>query len=154
MIQKGITLTQFIIEDQRNAKGATGDFSVLLSDVITACKTISHLVSRGGLGADADDPKDYLERAASDSMIKSAIWTGHLAGLSSKAVDGMTPIPAKYPRGKYLLVFDPLNGSGNLDINFMSGTIFSILRAPVGRRRRARRPGRPLTAGRADPARL
>jgi fructose-1,6-bisphosphatase len=62
----------------------------------------------------------------------------------------MTPIPAKYPRGKYLLAFDPLNGSGNLDINFMSGTIFSILRAPVGRRKVTAKdflqPGREMVA--------
>ena len=133
MIRERITLTQFIIEDQRSAAGATGDFSVLLSDIVTACKAISHLVSRGGLGADAADPRIYLERAASDSMIKSNIWTGRLAGMSSKPVDGMTPIPVRYPRGKYLLLFDPLNGSGNLDINFMSGTIFSVLRAPADR---------------------
>lgn len=135
MFKERITLTQFIIEEQRSVKGASGDFSVLLNDIVTACKSIVHLVSRGGLGADAADPRKYLERAASDSMIKSTIWTGRLAGMSSKSVDGMTPIPAKYPRGKYLLVFDPLNGSGNLDINFMSGTIFSVLRAPVGRKK-------------------
>jgi fructose-1,6-bisphosphatase len=92
-------------------------------------------VSRGGLGAAAAAQRMYLERAASDSMIKSTIWTGRLAGMSSKSVDGMTPIPARYPRGKYLLAFDPLNGSGNLDINFMSGTIFSVLRAPAGRKK-------------------
>jgi fructose-1,6-bisphosphatase I len=150
MIRERITLTQFIIEDQRSAKGASGDFSVLLSDIVTACKTISHQVSRGGFGADAADPRAYLERAASDSMIKSTIWTGRLAGMSSKSVDGMTPIPAKYPRGKYLLAFDPLNGSGNLDINFMSGTIFSIMRAPVGRRKVTAKdflqPGREMVA--------
>lgn len=135
MIQERVTLTQFIIEEQRAAKGASGDFSVLLNDIVTACKTISHLVSRGGLGAHSEDPRVYLERAAHDAIANATIWTGRLAGMSSKAVDAITAIPAKYPRGKYLLAFDPLNGSGNLDINFMSGTIFSVLRAPVGKRR-------------------
>jgi fructose-1,6-bisphosphatase I len=128
------TLTQFIIEEQRHVKGATGDFSVLLNDIATACKSISHAVSRGCLGADAEDPQIYLERAANDFIVKSNVWTGRLAGMASEDADGITPIPAKYPRGKYLLVFDPLNGSGNLDINFMTGTIFSVLRAPTGKK--------------------
>jgi fructose-1,6-bisphosphatase I len=128
------TLTQFIIEEQRRVKGATGDFSVLLSDIATACKSISHAISRGCLGAEAEDPQIYLERAANDFIIKSNIWTGRLAGMASESIEGITPIPAKYPRGKYLVVFDPLNGSGNLDINFMTGTIFSVLRAPAGKK--------------------
>ncbi|MDP2822302.1 MAG: class 1 fructose-bisphosphatase, partial [Sulfuritalea sp.] len=150
MIEERTTLTQVIIEEQRRVKGASGDFSVLLNDIVTACKTISHLVSRGGLGADAEDPQTYLERVASDAIVKSTIWTGRLAGMSCKSLDGMTPIPARYPRGKYLLLFDPLNGSGNLDINFMSGTIFSVLRAPAGKRKATARdflqPGNQLVA--------
>ena len=134
MVKERITLTQFIIEEQRRAKDARGDFSVLLNDIVTACKTISHRISRGGLGAEDEDLRLYLERASSDSIIESTQRTGRLAGLSSKVVDAMTPIPAQYSRGNYLLVFDPLNGSGNLDINFMSGTIFSVLRAPDGKR--------------------
>ncbi|OHC66781.1 MAG: fructose-bisphosphatase [Rhodocyclales bacterium RIFCSPLOWO2_02_FULL_63_24] len=135
MIRERITLTQFIIEEQRRVKDARGDFSVLLNDIVTACKTISHRVSRGGLGADDVDLRVYLERAACDAIVESTLRTGRLAGISSKTADGVTPIPAKYPRGNYLLVFDPLNGSGNLDINFMSGTIFSVLRAPVGKKK-------------------
>ena len=128
------TLTQFIIEEQRRVKGATGDFSALLNDVATACKSISHAVSRGCLGAGAEDPQIHLERLANDYIVKSNIWTGRLSAMASEATDGITEIPAKYPRGKYLLVFDPLNGSGNLDINFMTGTIFSVLRAPAGKK--------------------
>ena len=131
MFKERITLTQFIIEEQRRVKDARGDFSVLLNDIVTACKTISHRVSRGGLGADDEDLRAYLERAASDAIVESTVRTGRLAGISSKAVEGITPVPAKYPSGNYLLLFDPLNGSGNLDINFMSGTIFSVLRAPA-----------------------
>lgn len=128
------TLTQFIIEEQRRVKGATGDFSVLLNDIATACKSISHAISRGCLGAESEDPQIYLERAANDFIIKSNIWTGRLAGMASESIEGITPIPTKYPKGKYLVVFDPLNGSGNLDINFMTGTIFSVLRAPAGKK--------------------
>ena len=144
------TLTQFIIEEQRRVKGATGDFSALLNDVATACKSISHAVSRGCLGADAEDPQIHLERAANDYIVKSNVWTGRLAGMASEAIQGITPIPAKYPLGKYLLVFDPLNGSGNLDINFMTGTIFSVLRAPAGKKETTAadflQPGRQMAA--------
>jgi fructose-1,6-bisphosphatase I len=128
------TLTQFIIEEQRRVKGATGDFSALLNDVATACKSISHSISRGCLGSGPEDPQMFLERAANDYIIKSNNWTGRLAGMASEEIEDITPIPAQYPRGKYLLVFDPLNGSGNLDINFLTGTIFSVLRAPAGKK--------------------
>ncbi|MBI4986410.1 MAG: class 1 fructose-bisphosphatase [Rhodocyclales bacterium] len=127
------TLTQFIIEEQRRVKGASGDFSALLQDIATACKSISHAISRGCLGADSEDPQIYLERAAADAIVKSNVWTGRLAGMASENEKDFIAIPDKYPRGKYLLVFDPLNGSGNIDINFLTGTIFSVLRAPPGK---------------------
>jgi fructose-1,6-bisphosphatase I len=128
------TLTQFIIEEQRRVKGATGDFSALLNDIATACKSISHSISRGCLDADAEDPQIHLERASNDFIMKSNVWTGRLAGMASEDNEGITTIPVKYPRGKYLLVFNSLNGSGNLDINFLTGTIFSVLRAPAGKK--------------------
>ena len=138
MQEERVTLTQFIIDEQRKAEGATGDFSALLNDIATASKTISHAISRGCLGSHGEDPKIFLEKFAHDAMIKGDIWAGHLAGIASEATEGIMPIPDEYPRGKYLLIFDPLNGSGNLDINFMTGTIFSVLRAPD--------PSRPATA--------
>ncbi len=128
------TLTQFIIEEQRRVKGATGDFSALLNDVATACKSIAHAVSRGCLGSGSDDPQIFLERAAHEYIVNSNIWTGRLGGMASEDDPDIKAIPVRYPRGKYLLVFDPLNGSGNLDINFMTGTIFSVLRAPAGKK--------------------
>jgi len=134
MIEEQTTLTQFIIEEQRRAAGATGAFSVLLTDIVTACKAISYAVSRGGLGADAEHPQVHLERIANDAIVKANVWTGRLAGIASESVDDIIRIPERYPVGKYLLTVDPLNGAGNLDINFMSGTIFSLYRAPGGKR--------------------
>ncbi len=125
-----ITLTQFIIEEQRQFPEATGDFSGLLNDIATACKVIANAVGRGVLAASGENLQKHLETTANEVMLKSNVWAGHLAGLASQEMNGIQSIPAKYPRGKYLLLFDPLNGSGNLDINFMVGTIFSILRAP------------------------
>jgi fructose-1,6-bisphosphatase len=65
-------------------------------------------------------------------MLDSCDWGGYLAGMVSEEMEAPYPIPAQYPRGRYLLVFDPLDGSSNLDVNVTVGTIFSVLRAPEG----------------------
>jgi fructose-1,6-bisphosphatase I len=73
-----------------------------------------------------------LDVITNDIFIQSTEWGGHLAGMASEEMDEIYPIPAKYPRGKYLLTFDPLDGSSNIDVNISVGTIFSILRCPDG----------------------
>jgi fructose-1,6-bisphosphatase I len=135
------TLTQFIIEEQRHAK-ASGDFTGLLNDIATACKVIANAVSKGALagvlgthGGQGDsvnvqgEVQKKLDVISNDVMISSNQWAGHLAGMASEEMDDILPIPAQYPKGKYLLVFDPLDGSSNIDANISVGTIFSILRA-------------------------
>jgi len=137
----GTTLTQFIIEEQRRIPGATGDFTSLLNDVVTACKKIACAVNRGGLigilgSADTEnvqgETQKKLDIISNDVMVNSLEWTGHLAGMASEEMDDPLPIPAQYPKGKYLILFDPLDGSSNIDVNVSVGTIFSILRAPEG----------------------
>ncbi|HWS03176.1 MAG TPA: class 1 fructose-bisphosphatase [Gammaproteobacteria bacterium] len=137
----GTTLTQFIIEEQRRIPGATGDFTSLLNDVLTACKKIACAVNRGGLigilgSADTEnvqgETQKKLDIISNDVMVSSLEWTGHLAGMASEEMDDPLPIPAMYPKGKYLILFDPLDGSSNIDINVSVGTIFSILRCPEG----------------------
>ena len=137
----GTTLTQFIIEEQRRIPGATGDFTSLLNDVVTACKKIACAVNRGGLigilgsaGSEnvQGETQKKLDIISNDVMINSLEWTGHLAGMASEEMDDPLPIPAMYPKGKYLILFDPLDGSSNIDVNVSVGTIFSILRAPEG----------------------
>jgi fructose-1,6-bisphosphatase I len=73
-----------------------------------------------------------LDIITNDIMVQSLEWTGHLAGMASEEMEELLTIPANYPRGKYLILFDPLDGSSNIDINVSVGTIFSILRAPEG----------------------
>lgn len=137
----GVTLTQFIIEEQRRIPGATGDFTSLLNDILTACKKIACAVNRGGLigilgSADTEnvqgETQKKLDIISNDVMVNSLEWTGHLAGMASEEMDHPLPIPSLYPKGKYLILFDPLDGSSNIDINVSVGTIFSILRAPEG----------------------
>lgn len=129
------------MEEQRSVQGATGDFTGLLNDIVTACKTISHLTNRGGLidvlgtaGTEnvQGESQKKLDVISNDAMVKSMEWTGHLAAMASEEVDEIIPIPKQHPRGKYLLLFDPLDGSSNIDVNITVGTIFSVLRCPEG----------------------
>jgi fructose-1,6-bisphosphatase I len=139
MSDNGKSVIQFIVEEQRANPGATGDLSGLLSDIVSACKTISHQVGRiglSGMGGYADsenvqgETQKKLDVISNEVMIDHLKWTGHLAAMASEENEEIIQIPARYPKGKYLICFDPLDGSGNIDINFSVGTIFSILRAP------------------------
>jgi len=130
-----ITLTQFINEEQRQIEGATGDFTGLLNDIAIASKTIANAIGKGALLATGKDLNAKLETLANEVMLQAGIGTGHLAAMASEDMPGISQIPAGQTRGKYLLSFDPLNGSGNLDINFQTGTIFSIFRAPDPKRK-------------------
>jgi fructose-1,6-bisphosphatase I len=136
-MHNGTTITQFIIEEQRRIAGATGDFTSLLNDIVTACKVISHYVNHGALvgvlgsaGSEniQGETQKKLDILSNEVFIKSNEWAGHLAAMASEEMDEIYPIPAGKPRGKYLLTFDPLDGSSNIDVNVSVGTIFSILR--------------------------
>lgn len=134
-------LIQFIIEEERHIAGATGDFTDLLDDIMIACKKIAHAVNKGALigvlgsaGSEniQGETQKKLDVITNDIFIAENEWGGHLAAMASEEMDEIYPIPAKYPKGKYLLTFDPLDGSSNIDVNISVGTIFSILRCPAG----------------------
>ena len=136
-----VTLTQFIIEQQRGLPDASGTFSMLLNNIVTACKKISHLVNRGNLvgvlgSAGSENVQGEVQKKldiiTNDIMVNALNWTGHLAGMASEEVDDIITIPAQYPKGKYLALFDPLDGSSNIDVNLAVGTIFSIIRCREG----------------------
>jgi fructose-1,6-bisphosphatase I len=135
------SLIQFIIEEQRQVPKASGDFTGLLSDVISACKQIAHDVNKGALigvlgsaGSEniQGETQKKLDIITNEVFIKANEWSGHLAGMASEEMDDIYEIPKQYPRGKYLITFDPLDGSSNIDVNISVGTIFSILRCPEG----------------------
>jgi fructose-1,6-bisphosphatase I len=136
-----VTLTQFIIEQQRELPGVSGTFSLLLNEVVTACKQISHRVNRGALidvlgDADSENIQGEVQKKldiiTNDIMVDALNWNGHLAGMASEEVDDIITIPEQYPKGKYLALFDPLDGSSNIDVNLAVGTIFSIIRCREG----------------------
>ncbi len=133
------TLTRYTIEAEHRHPGSTGDFSGLLNAVATAVKIISNQVSRGTLvgalgSAGAESSRGEVPKKlgliSNEVMLGETEWTGHLAAMASEEMEGIYPVPATNRRGKYLLVFDPLDGSSNLDANMPAGTIFSILRIP------------------------
>ncbi|MET0094172.1 MAG: class 1 fructose-bisphosphatase [Sedimenticola sp.] len=138
-MHNGTTITQFIIEEQRHIEGATGDFTSLLNDIVTACKVISNMVNKGELigvlgSAESEnvqgETQKKLDIITNEVFLKSNEWAGHLSAMASEEMDEIYEIPSQYPRGKYLLTFDPLDGSSNTDVNVSVGTIFSILRCP------------------------
>ncbi len=133
------TLTRYTIETEHRHEGSTGDFSGLLNAVATAVKVISNQVNRGaligalgsaGLENVQGEVQKKLDVISNEIMIGETEWAGHLAAMASEELEDIYPIPASYQRGKYLLAFDPLDGSSNIDANVSVGTIFSILRSP------------------------
>ncbi len=133
------TLAQFIIEERRRAPAATGDFDALITDIALACKAIALRVAQGVLVENDDtarhrnvhgEEQQPLDVAANDIVLRAAEWGGHVAGMVSEELEQPYAIPSHLPRGKYLLLFDPLDGSSNIDVNMSVGTIFSVLRAP------------------------
>jgi len=141
MSGREIPITEFIIEEQRRFPEATGDFTSLLNYVRLACKRISYIVGRGSLaGAHGSagfinvqgETQAKLDVISNDIFLRTSEYGGHLAGMVSEELEEPYQIPAEYPVGKYLLAFDPLDGSGNIDINAPVGSIFSVLKAPLG----------------------
>jgi fructose-1,6-bisphosphatase I/sedoheptulose-1,7-bisphosphatase len=140
-LSKRQTLTQYLIEQRRRFPQASGELNALILDVSIACKAIARAVSFGELaestagnaGGDVNvqgEVQKKLDVVSNQMFIATAEWSGHLAGMASEEMDDPYQIPASYSRGKYLLVFDPLDGSSNIDVNVSVGSIFSILRAP------------------------
>ncbi len=138
-LSKKRTLTQYLIEQRRRFPQASGELNALILDVSIACKAIARQVALGALAeapeagdlnvqGEAQKPLDIISNLM---LIRQTEWSGHLAGMASEEMEAPYQIPAEYARGKYLLVFDPLDGSSNLDVNVSVGSIFSILRAPA-----------------------
>ena len=136
-----ISLSRFLIEAQREHGHINGDLRLLIEVVARACKRISIAVGKGALGnvlgsAGTEnvqgETQKKLDVVSNEILLEANEWGGHLAALASEEMDDPHPIPHRYPKGEYLLVFDPLDGSSNIDVNISVGTIFSVLRCPEG----------------------
>ncbi|BAL27111.1 class 1 fructose-bisphosphatase [Azoarcus sp. KH32C] len=134
------TLTEYLIAQRRLHPGATGEFNALILQVAQACKAISRAVEHGALAGvlgslDTEnvqgETQKKLDVLADRIFLRATHWGGELAGMVSEENDAPIPLPEGTRRGKYLLVFDPLDGSSNIDVNVSVGSIFSVLRAPT-----------------------
>ena len=141
MLPRETTITEYIIGEQRKAAGATGGFTALLNDIRLACKRIAYLVGKGALAGVhgragsrnvQGEDQQKLDVLANQIFLSTNEWGGHLAGMASEELEAPYRIPEGYPRGRYLLTFDPLDGSSNIDVNVSVGSIFSVLACPEG----------------------
>ena len=147
------TLSKFLIQQLTEIEGAA-DLGALLIDVAAAVKAISAMTAKGALGdflgkLDATnvqgETQQKLDVLADEVIIKSCEWGGLVAGMATEEREQPHAIPAEFPRGRYLLIFDPLDGSSNTDVNVSVGTIFSVLRHD--------KPEAPVTADFLQPGR-
>ncbi|MBF8289398.1 MAG: cbbF [Chloroflexi bacterium] len=133
------TLTEFLIGEQRKFPGATGEFTALVNDLRLACKRIANVVGKGSLAGRSGktgtinvqgEEQANLDVLANDMFVRTFLRGGTLAAMVSEEIDDVMLIPADQPRGRYLLAFDPLDGSSNIDVNVSVGSIFSVLVDP------------------------
>jgi fructose-1,6-bisphosphatase I len=136
-----ITLTQYLVEQQREKGVVSAELRLLIEVVARACKSISNAVSKGALtgilgGAGTDnvqgEAQKKLDVISNEVLLEANEWGGHLAAMASEEMEHPHQIPNRYPRGEFLLLIDPLDGSSNIDVNVSIGTIFSVLRCAEG----------------------
>ena len=141
MVDHRISLTRYLVEQQRVHGHIPSELRLLLEVVARACKRISYAVNKGDLGdamgsAGSENVQGEMQKKldiiANETLIEANEWGGHLAAMASEEMEGIYIVPNRYPQGEYLLMFDPLDGSSNIDVNVSIGTIFSVLRKPEG----------------------
>jgi fructose-1,6-bisphosphatase I len=132
-----VSLTQYLVEQQREHGRIPGQLRLLIEVVARACKRIAISVNKGALGdvlgsANTENVQGEVQKKldiiANEVLIEANEWGGALAAMASEEMDSIHVVPNRYPQGEYLLLFDPLDGSSNIDVNVSIGTIFSVLR--------------------------
>ncbi|WP_395693574.1 class 1 fructose-bisphosphatase [Piscinibacter sp.] len=142
-MSRNISLTQYLVEQQHEHGRITPPLRLLLETVARACKRIAISVNKGALGdvlgtAHTENVQGEVQKKldviANEVLIEANVWGGHLAAMASEEMDTISVVPDRYPQGEYLLLFDPLDGSSNIDVNVSIGTIFSVLRKVTNNR--------------------
>ena len=137
-----ISFSRFLADAERQGQLTCPTLRALLEQMAAACVGIGDAVNRGalagvlgeaGTGNVQGEDQKKLDVIANDMLLAANEWTGQLAAMASEEMADPWPIPAVYPQGPYLLLFDPLDGSSNIDVNISVGTIFSVLKAPAGK---------------------
>ncbi len=138
MAARRTTLTQFLVEQQRSARAIKPELRLLIEVVARACKAIAVNVGKGALAGvlgsnDTENVQGEVQKKldviSNEILMEANEWGGHLAGMASEEMETFHEIPNRYPKGEYLLLFDPLDGSSNIDVNVSIGTIFSVLKS-------------------------
>ena len=136
-MSRRISLTQYLVEQQRQHGHIPEQLRLLIEVVARACKRIAISVNKGALGdvlgsAGSENVQGEVQKKldviSNEVLIEANEWGGHLAAMASEEMDSIHVVPHRYPQGEYLLLFDPLDGSSNIDVNVSIGTIFSVLR--------------------------
>jgi fructose-1,6-bisphosphatase I len=136
-VAQKISLTQYLVEQQREHGRIPAQLRLLIEVVARACKRIAISVNKGALGdvlgiAGTENVQGEVQKKldviSNEVLIEANEWGGHLAAMASEEMDSIHAVPNRYPQGEYLLLFDPLDGSSNIDVNVSIGTIFSVLR--------------------------
>ena len=139
----GTTITQFLIEEQKRFPSATGDLTLVINDIVTACKAIAAAMRYGAITDDEilgiagtenvqGEEQKNLDIIANRLFLQCTESGRHIAAMASEEMESIHQMSAEDPVGRYLLLYDPVDGSSNLDENASFGTIFSILRRPEG----------------------
>ncbi len=140
-MSKRVSLTQYLVEQQRQHGHIPAQLRLLIEVVARACKRISISVNKGALGdvlgsAHSENVQGEVQKKldiiANEVLIEANEWGGALAAMASEEMEGIYVVPNRYPQGEYLLMFDPLDGSSNIDVNVSIGTIFSVVKKPEG----------------------
>jgi fructose-1,6-bisphosphatase I len=135
-----VTLTQYLVEQQREHGHIPGQLRLLIEVVARTCKRIAISVNKGALGdvlgsTDSQNVQGEVQKKldviANELLLEANEWGGHLAAMASEEMDTIHVVPNRYPQGEYLLLYDPLDGSSNIEVNVSIGTIFSVLRKPA-----------------------
>lgn len=139
-MSSAISLARFLATAQQQQQ-LDSDLAALISAVARTCVSISDAVNQGalagilgeaGTGNVQGEDQKKLDVIANQMLLDGLAWTGLVSGMASEEMEHASPIPAEYPQGPYLLLFDPLDGSSNIDVNISVGTIFSILKRGEG----------------------
>ena len=140
-MSKRVSLTQYLVEQQRQHGHIPAQLRLLIEVVARACKRISISVNKGALGevlgsAETENVQGEVQKKldiiANEVLIEANEWGGHLAAMASEEMEGIYAVPNRFPQGEYMLLFDPFDGSSNIDVNVSIGTIFSVLKKPDG----------------------
>jgi fructose-1,6-bisphosphatase I/sedoheptulose-1,7-bisphosphatase len=135
MFTRRTTLSKFLIEQLKSSPDDQA-LAALLVDVAAAIKAISAVAAKGALDGNIGSLETHnvqgevqkpLDVLTNEIILRHCDWGGLVAGMASEEMETPFEIPAEYARGRYLLLFDPLDGSSNADLNVAVGTIFSVL---------------------------